>query len=335
MGLNFSSPSSGVVTSHRNGHVYTSIVTQDNARAHYGDKIAVSNYITNYSLWPLPSSAKDAKLPCPEQKCPKRKRIQDADAEVSSRQCQNPVDMAIDCLGQLHLSVQHFQKDRDAQRLVKWIRVLVGTFTDKHTEPWVEHTLDGIESLQNGLISVNRVSINSAPNSRRTVPTHMIEVKRKSSVILIGRWRIRLDTVHCDSVDSRGREVNESFASLRLKPAEGGGTSISAFFGERTDHLQRSFFSPTIIAYSTVDSSSEVFNLVRRDDLDGLVRLIALQKASARDCDADGRSLLFVSTPAIFHDLRRTVLSRIASMLLSQCEMLQIFDRLRRGHQQS
>ena len=75
--------------------------------------------------------------------------------------------------------------------------------------------------------------------------------------------------------------------------------------------------------------------MVRRDDLGGLVRLIALQKASARDCDADGGSLLFVSTPAIFYDLRPTVLSRIASMLLSQCEMLQILDRLRRGHQQS
>ena len=182
MGLNFSSPSSGVVTSYRNGHVYTSIVTQDNARAHYGDKLAVSGYIANYSLWPLSSSAKDAKLPCPEQKCPKRKRIQDADVEVSSRQGQNPVDVAIDCLGQLHLSVQHSQKD-----------------------------------LQDGLISVNRVSINSAPNSRRTVPTLMIEVKRKSSVIFIGRWQIRLDTVHCDSVDSKGREVNESFASLGLK----------------------------------------------------------------------------------------------------------------------
>ena len=129
--------------------------------------------------------------------------------------------MAIDCFGQLHLSVQHSQKDRDAQRLVKWIRVLVGTFTDKHTEPWVEHTLDGLESLQDGLISVNRVSINSAPNSRRKVPTHMVEVKRKSSVIFVGRWRVRRDTGRCDAVVSKGREVNESFTSLRLKPAEG------------------------------------------------------------------------------------------------------------------
>lgn len=87
--------------------------------------------------------------------------------------------------------------------------------------------------------------------------------------------------------------------------------------GERADHLQRSFFSATIIAYRTVDSSSEAFELVRRDNLDALVRLIALQKASARDCDADGRSLLFVSAPANSYDFRRTILSHAADMLLS------------------
>jgi len=296
MGLTFSSPSSDAVISRRNGHVYTSIVTQDNARAHYGDNIAVENYNTNFSLWSSLSSARDVD---PEQRGPKRKRIQDADAEEDSRQGQDPLDMAVDHLGQLCLSIQHFQKDGDAQRLAKWLRVLVGTFANEHAESRLEHTLDALESLQNGLVSVNRVSINSAPNSRRTLPTHMYEVRRKSSVIAVGKWEIRLDTMFRDSIDTAGHDVNESFSSLRLNLAGAplvGGTSVSAFFGERTDYLQRSFLSPTIITYRTVDGSSEVFKLVKRDDVDGLVKLIALQRASARDCDEDGRSLLFVST---------------------------------------
>jgi hypothetical protein len=304
MGLSFSSPSSGGVISHRNGHVYTSIVTQDNARAHYGDNIAVKNYHTNYSLWPLPSPAGDTELPRPAQSGPKRKRIYDvdADAEGDSRQGQDPVDMAIDHLGQLYLSIQHLQKDRDAQRLAKWIRVIVGTFTDEHAESQLQHTPEGLESLQNGLVSVNRVSVNSAPNSRRTLPTHLLEVKRRSSVVIVGRWKIRLETITCDSIDDKGREVNESFSSLHLKHTGRrviGGTSVSAFFGERTDYLQRSFLSPTIITYRIVRNSSEVFELVRNDDVDGLARLIALQKASARDCDERGRSLLFVSIPIL------------------------------------
>jgi hypothetical protein len=302
MGLTFSSPSNGAAISHRTGHVYTSVVTQDNARAHYGDNIAVKNYNTNFSLWTSSSSARDVELPCPEQRGPKRKRIQDADAEEDSRQGQDPVDMAVHHLGQLCLSIQHFQKDRDAQRLVKWLRLLVGSFTDEHTKSRLEHTLDTLESLQNGLVSVNRVSVNSAPNSRRTLPTHMYEVRRKSSVIVVGKWEIRLDTMFRDSIDTTGHDVNESFSSLRLNPAGApvvGGTSVSAFFGERTDYLQRSFLSPTIITYRTVASSSEVFKLVERDDVDGLIRLIALQKASARDCDEEGRSLFFVSTPRL------------------------------------
>ena len=338
MGLNFSSPSSGVVTSHRNGHVYTSIVTQDNARTHYGDKIAVKNYNTNYSLWPQPSPAKDAVLPYPEQRGPKRKRIQDADAEVDSRHGQDPVDQAIDHLGQLFLTIQHFQKDRDAQRLAKWIRVLVGTFTDDHAESQLEHTIEGLESLQNGLVSVNRVSINSAPSSRRTLPTHIYEVKRKSSVVIVGRWEIRLDTMFRDSIDTKGREINESFSSLRLKPAGDsviGGTSVSAFFGERTELLQRSFFSPTIITYRTVASSSEVFELVRHDDVDGLVKLIALQKASARDCDENGRSLLSVSTLIVTYRFMRGILTDVACMLLYEFEVLQVLNPMRRRCQQN
>ena len=148
MGLTFSSPSSGGVISHKNGHVYTSVVTQDNARARYGDYTGVKNYNTSFSLWPLQSSAKDVRLPCPEQRRPKRKRIQDLDAEEDSRQGQDPVDMAIDHLGHLYISIQHFQKDQDAQILAKWIRVLAGSFADEQAESRLEHTLDGLESLQ-------------------------------------------------------------------------------------------------------------------------------------------------------------------------------------------
>jgi hypothetical protein len=267
-------------------------------------------------------SARDKELTRPEQSGPKRKRIHDvdADAEGNSRQGQDPIDMVIDHLSQLYLSIRHLQKDRDAQRLAKWIRVLVGTFTDEHAESQLEHTLEGLESLQNGLVSVNRVSVNSAPTSRRKLPMHVFEVKRKSSVVIVGRWEIRLDTMTRDSIDTKGQEVIESFSSLHLKPAGVpivGDTSVSAFFGERTDHLQRSFFSPTIITYRIVDSSSEVFDLVRRDDMNGLVRLIALQKASVRDCDEDGRSLLFVSITQLICVLLRTRLSCIDCKLLS------------------
>lgn len=304
MGQNFSSPSTHAASPHRSGHVYTSVVTRDNAQANYGDRITVQNHHTNFSLWPKPPSDRAGELPSAERRVLKRKLIEDAGAEGPLREGQDPINMAIEHLGELYMNMRHLEKDRDAQRLVKWIRVLIGAFANGHAESRLEHTLDGLESLQHGLMSVKRVSINSMSTSRRTTPTRIIEVNRKSSVVTVGTWEIQLDTMSCDSVDCTGRDVNECFSSLRLRPTGvpgSGRASVSAFFGERTDYLQRSFLSPIIIAYRTVDSSSEVFDLVRRDDVDGLIRHIALQKGSPRDCDAHGRSLIFVSTLALMN----------------------------------
>lgn len=56
--------------------------------------------------------------------------------------------------------------------------------------------------------------------------------------------------------------------------------------------------------------------MVRHDDVDGLVRIIALQKKSARDCDEDGRSLLSVSIPKLAHNFVRGITTGVACMLL-------------------
>lgn len=326
MGVNFSSPASGAASQRKNGHVYTSVVTRDNARAHYGDNITtVRNYHTSVSLWPPSPSARDAELPCCEQRITKRKRTSDTDVESSLRKGQDPVNMAIDHLGELYLSMRHLEKDRDAQKLVQWIRVLLDTFTKETDGSRLGHTYEELESLQNGLLQVNRVSVNSVSNSRRTMPAHLIGFKRQRSVIDLGTWKIQLDTVSRESIDTTGSDVSESFSSLRLKSTRSPGlsqSSISAFFGERTDYSQRSFLSPTIIVYRTVESSSEVFKLVRDDDVDGLMRLFALQKASARDCDPYGRSLFFVSILVLTNKYFWEVLTCIAGMLSLQSTVL-------------
>jgi hypothetical protein len=52
---------------------------------------------------------------------------------------------------------------------------------------------------------------------------------------------------------------------------------------------------PIVLAYNQVNSGAQVFKLVEEDDLDGLMRFLALGQASIRDCDEAGRSLLHVS----------------------------------------
>jgi hypothetical protein len=303
MGVYLSSLGSSAVDLPRNGHTYTSIVTRDNARAHYGDSINVQNYHTSISLWPASPPASTAISPSSELRTPKRKRIKDTDdTEGPHREGQNPVEMAINHLSELYQNARYLEKDEDARRLLVWIRVLIDIFADEHADSQLEHTLDGLRNLQDGLLMANCVKVNSVSTSRRTLPMHILEVKRRSSVITVGKWKLQLHTTVCGSVDTAGRDVTESFSSLRLSPCGSssvGGSSVAAFFGEREDYLQRSVLHPTIVAYRNVDSSSKVFELIRDDDVNGLTRLIALQEASTRDCDAEGRSLLNVSTPFI------------------------------------
>jgi hypothetical protein len=304
MGVYLSSLGSSAVDLPRNGHTYTSIVTRDNARAHYGDSINVQNYHTSISLWPPKSPPVSTAIPpSPELRIPKRKRIKDTeDIEGPHREGQNPVEMAINHLSELYQNARYLEKDEDARRLLVWIRVLIDVFAEENADSQLEHTLDGLHSLKDGLLMSNCVKVNSVSASRRTLPTHILEVKRRSSVITVGKWKLQLHTTVCGSVDTVGRDVTETFSSLRLSPcgrSSVGGSSVAAFFGEREDYLQRSILHPTIVAYRNVDRSSKVFELIRRDDVNGLTRLIALQEASSRDCDAEGRSLLYVSVHRI------------------------------------
>ena len=55
------------------------------------------------------------------------------------------------------------------------------------------------------------------------------------------------------------------------------------------------FINPVILAYRTVPNDSEVFEVVINDDLAGLLALLAYGKATVRDCDEGGATLLHVS----------------------------------------
>jgi len=227
-----------------------------------------------------------------------RKRLQDTDTQ---REGQNPVDMAINHLGELCVSMQNCKRDGDAQSIARWIRVLIDQFADEPAGSRIEHPLDVLKSLQDGLLLANRIRVNSKSVSRRTIPTNVTEVNRKSSVVTFGKSELRLDTTTLKSIDTTGQESTESFSVLRLNPTERpskSGTSVTVFFGERTDYLQGSFLCPTVIAYRTVHHSSKVFELVEQDDADGLIRLFASQEGSPRDCNESDESLLYVSGTA-------------------------------------
>jgi hypothetical protein len=76
---------------------------------------------------------------------------------------------------------------------------------------------------------------------------------------------------------------------------------ILARFEQNMDFFGFNVMNPTIMLHNIVPDDSEIFSAIKSGDLHQLVALLKDGKASLRDCDADGRSLLSVSTLRSFH----------------------------------
>lgn len=275
------------------GHSYTDIVITDNARVHNGDVHNIRNF---YGTWPDAVSCEVQQRATSNsiKVLGKRKR---STCDIGDEPCQSGnsfLAMAMSQLGEFSTSLQHQKQDAAAQRVVSCIRVIMNAIEASGTAFKGAHTNEELAKMQNGLLLTNRVGINSL--EQRKIPEQAIKATRKSSLIILGHWKIALDTLVWFALDERAREVTGSFSALRLEPLNLTSMSpIAAFFGERADHLQTSVIHPTIFAYRYVSDHSEAFNVVILDDVTGLVKLLAEQKATTRDLDSEGRSLFHVS----------------------------------------
>jgi hypothetical protein len=274
------------------GHSYTDIVITDNARAHNGDVYNIRNF---YGAWP------DA-LSCENQTgaasnsgsaLVKRKRPTCDLGDQPSRGDNPFLTLAINQLGEFSTSLRHQKQDEAAQRVISWIRVIVDAVGASGTASRGSHTTKEVAKMNDGLLLTNRVGINSV--GQRQMPEQVIRATRKSSLIVFEKWKIALDTTSWVALDEHACEVTGSFSALRLTPLDLASASpIAAFFGERTDYLQSSVIHPTIFAYRTVSSQSEIFDIVLRDDVTRLMLLLTEQEATIRDIDEEGQSLLHV-----------------------------------------
>jgi len=277
------------------GHSYSEIRVTDNARAHNGDVYNIRNF---YGSWPsaLSRESQQGAILNSVRALAKRKR---STSDLEGKLCrgENPfLTMAISQLSEFSTSLRHQKQDEAAQRVGSWIRVIVDAIDASETPAQRSHTKEELARMQHGLLLTNRVGINSV--DRRKVHEQVVRVTRKSSLIIFEKWKISLDTASWKAFDEHAREVTGSFSVLRLEPLSFASASpVAAFFGERTDCLYTSVIHPTVFAYRSVNSQSEVFKLVADDDIDGFMKILAEHKATTRDLDGDGRSLLHVSRP--------------------------------------
>lgn len=299
MGSSTSSSDRTPDTDKRSGHGYTDVTIQHDARAHLGDSIHNGDivYVTCERFYG--SVHEQSELESPEGSASssdrsliKRKRsIHDSGGRSNQRQ-QLDLAAALGRLGKFSNSIKDQKLGKDARKIARHLRVLLDALQHDTSAP--EHAQQEWDALKKCVVVADRVTINAA--SPRTARTNVVKVDRKKDVIRFGQWQISLTTTIFHSRDALGREVTETDSRIRVEPSTNlVGPSIAIFVGERTDFFGNSFLHPTVFAYRNVDSSSKVFELIKKDDIDGLKSLLAVQGATTRDCDAENRSLLFVS----------------------------------------
>jgi hypothetical protein len=277
----------------RQGHSYSEIMVTDNARAHNGDVYNIRNF---YGSWPdaLPPGSQQGVTWKPYKALRGRQRTLSG---LEDKPCLggNPfLKMAIDQLGDFSTSLRHQKHDEAARRVVLWLRVIVDAIEASGTASQEAHTEKELADMQHGLLFINRVGINAM--GKRKTSEQVVKATRKSSLLLFDKWRIALDTISWEALDEHARRVTGSFSALRLTPLELASASpVAAFFGERTDYHHTSMIHPTILTYRRISEESKVFQYVNLDHIDGLMKILAEHKATTRDVDEDGRSLLHVS----------------------------------------
>lgn len=282
------------------GHGYSGIVIQDDAKAHLGNTIyhnavvhvACEHFRSSSSTQLTSETTAQISTAATHRSSMKRKRYELNVEEVPRQNQQHALGKALERLGEFSTSIQHQKLDKDARKVARHVRTLVDAIrTDGSSS---EHTKKEWKMFKNSVTVAECVVINAV--SPRTARTNVVKIDRKKDVIRFGPWQISLTTLIFHLRDALGRERTETDSTIRIEPSSlRVGPSIAVVVGERTDCFSKSFLNPTIFAYRIVRSDSPVFALIEEDDVDGLLRLLATQKATTRDCDEENRSLLFVS----------------------------------------
>jgi hypothetical protein len=282
----------------RLGHSYHNSFVSDNGRAHFGD---VYTGTVNYYLTPsveheplYATIAAPLLLDQAKRTNRKRKRTVDEHGVEPHESQQDSLDIVLGKLQKLAALVETPLRDTPASKVAGRIGAILDALrTSGFGCPLHKHSGDEWNTLQGRLTKSTQVTVNSSPPVLGH--EHSVRVERKQDVLRYGGWEISLTTTATRSPGNSGHATDQCMSVLRLEPqCVHVGSPLVGFFGVRTDYWQTNVLHPVIFAYRTVPHDSEVFRIIERDDVEGLIKLLATQKVTIRDCDEAGRSLLQV-----------------------------------------
>ena len=211
-----------------------------------------------------------------------------------TRAAQESLDTVLKKLGKLSLSVRHRKEGDAAEKIARRIAAVFEAITAHgEDETWDKTAARHLGKLGATVEWEEKFDINSTP--QRKPISKYAKAKTRRVFVQIGRWDISLTTITRDSPLEGSLCYVETFSTLRVEPRrQSSGSALAVFFSECWDGRATSTIPPTVLAYKMVNDDAEVFQRIKDDDLDGLIRLLACGKASIHDCDGSGRSLLHV-----------------------------------------
>lgn len=151
-----------------------------------------------------------------------------------------------------------------------------------------------IHHLRRRMKQTTTVKINTVRQQQGAI--QLSKAQSQVFVVQVGQWEIRFLTKTLESRDAGDSLAVRTHSTLHVRSLGASkGPHIAAFFEECTNCEHTALIHPIVFAYNEVDRRAKVLDVVRSDDLGGLMKLLHIGEASLRDCDEEGRALLSVS----------------------------------------
>ena len=296
------------------GHTYSNIVSRDQAQVHIGDRHNYgdhSNHSHNYYFCASSSQQLTQEFTLSRQAIAynasgplslKRRRSLDENEYPHKSNKEESLEHVLSRFAKFSESIQGQRKGDSAKKIARRIALALNAVKQQaglmrlaeRKSVRAHHDKDDFESIDNCLIVAKRVDVNTG--IRRTKHTKLTRVIRKYDKLTFQQWKISLRTSVFEFRNEDGTEVVESISAVDLDPHISNSNSpFTVHLSETTIHTAVSFINPVVLAYRIVPNDAEVFKVVEIDDLAGLVALLADGKATLRDCDRWGTTLLHVS----------------------------------------
>lgn len=229
------------------------------------------------------------------EKRPSKRRRSTHNAAKDSRKSrkQDSLAVAFGTLGGFSKWGPEGKEGEEMERLAAHLDTILDCCMPVEADEIHDEMNRSLHSLKNQLKAMSRININKASPQRQV--DNSFEAESNICSVVCERWQITFATKVVKSICADGGLDIQTCSTIHVQPLLGyKGPRLGVIFSEWTNTNQHTTLHPVILAYNQVPYTSRIFAHIADDDLNGFVRQLA-DGASFRDCDEEGRSLLFVS----------------------------------------